>query len=272
MIYYLLSNSSIVNNSDTDKKYLTTILYGTVIYIVLHAILNFNFKVLFDNIRIYFWLIVILDISVLYYNYNQNDSNKDIVNTIDNLRNKIKNYISSSATDQTKQTELTNDNQEQTNDNQEQTNKTEQTYSIQEEMNNLQEEMNSVQEGTKNQQEEMNNIEQSIDNIQPSLSTPINRIKNKSDGKKVKQKKTETRPETEPKLDIEPEFEPESELKNKNATKKHQLSDIMKYIDNKPNIINPEYNGDNDSSQLGFDSNDSGSELDFNINDFENSI
>jgi hypothetical protein len=100
MFYYLLYNSSfsfIVNN-----LLFSTVLYGSILYILTHAILN-NCKIeLLEIINNYFWYIFILDIISLAYGVYQalsiqSQSNSETANldvSFNLLRNQI-NTISS---------------------------------------------------------------------------------------------------------------------------------------------------------------------------------
>ena len=69
MFYFLLSNSSITKIKDPEKKLLTTFLYGSVLYIIFHAILNTSDKQFFQIIKTYYWTILVLDIFTLIFYY-----------------------------------------------------------------------------------------------------------------------------------------------------------------------------------------------------------
>jgi hypothetical protein len=69
MFYFLLSNSSITKIKDPEKKLLTTFLYGSVLYIIFHAILNTSNKSFFKIIKTYYWTLLALDIFTLIFYY-----------------------------------------------------------------------------------------------------------------------------------------------------------------------------------------------------------
>ena len=68
MFFYLINNSNVFNKSVAKgDKYVKLLIYGTVAYIILHAILFVGGKeALFYNFRYYFWIILALDIAVLF--------------------------------------------------------------------------------------------------------------------------------------------------------------------------------------------------------------
>ena len=64
MFYYLLDKSTFLKNQDTKTKQTSILIYGTIIYIILHLILNsFN-----KNMIQYFWVILGMDITVILLN------------------------------------------------------------------------------------------------------------------------------------------------------------------------------------------------------------
>ena len=67
MFFYLLKNSTIIEQElDENTRSTKILIYGTVAYIVLHAILFVGGKdALFYNFRYYFWIILALDVAVL---------------------------------------------------------------------------------------------------------------------------------------------------------------------------------------------------------------
>jgi hypothetical protein len=80
MFYYLLYNSSF--SFIVDNRLFTTILYGSILYILTHAILNYcNIEIL-NIINNYFWIIFTLDIISLSYGIYQ-----EIINPIQNNPN-----------------------------------------------------------------------------------------------------------------------------------------------------------------------------------------
>ena len=65
MYYYLLYNCSFefINNN----RLFTTILYGSILYILTHAILNYCNLEILNIINNYFWIIFTLDIFTFVY-------------------------------------------------------------------------------------------------------------------------------------------------------------------------------------------------------------
>jgi hypothetical protein len=102
MFYYLLYNSSF--SFIIDNRLFATILYGSILYILTHAILNYcNIEIL-SIINNYFWIIFILDVISLIYgiyisytslnildteteHYTNNDNNLHV--SFNLLKNKI---------------------------------------------------------------------------------------------------------------------------------------------------------------------------------------
>ena len=64
MFYYLLDKSSFLKNQDTKTKQTSILIYGTIIYIILHLILNSINKTMIQ----YFWVILGMDITVILLN------------------------------------------------------------------------------------------------------------------------------------------------------------------------------------------------------------
>jgi len=93
MFYYVIYNSSITNYVENQKKYLTTLLYGSILYILTHAYLSSSNSNFIRAIKPYFWAIILLDVASMYYLYQQGDGQTDWLNNIEQLRNKINNYI-----------------------------------------------------------------------------------------------------------------------------------------------------------------------------------
>lgn len=70
MFYYLLYNSSF--SFIVDNRLFSTILYGSILYILTHAILNYCKVEILEIINNYFWFIFILDIAALAFGIYQN--------------------------------------------------------------------------------------------------------------------------------------------------------------------------------------------------------
>ena len=69
MFYFLIFHTSISANKELDKKLLTTFLYGCILYIILHAILNSSDRPFIQMIKQYFWFILGLDVVCMMYIY-----------------------------------------------------------------------------------------------------------------------------------------------------------------------------------------------------------
>jgi hypothetical protein len=78
MFFYLLNNSTFVTSSDKKRTYLNVIIYGSLLYILVHA-LFFLQNNSFSKLKYYFWIILILDVSILVFfemntvNHSMND-------------------------------------------------------------------------------------------------------------------------------------------------------------------------------------------------------
>jgi len=110
MFYYVIYNSSITSYVENQKKYLTTLLYGSILYILTHAYLSSSNSKFIRAIKPYFWIIILLDIASMYYLYQQGDGQTDWLNNINNLRNKINNYIKTDQNIQEQSIEVKNNN------------------------------------------------------------------------------------------------------------------------------------------------------------------
>ena len=65
MFFYLIYNSSFIKK-DTDKnKNVNTLIYGSIVYIILHALIYANVS-LRNSILRYFWIILSVDIISMF--------------------------------------------------------------------------------------------------------------------------------------------------------------------------------------------------------------
>ena len=98
MFFYLLKNSTIIEPELDDNTRNTKILiYGTVAYIILHATLFIGGEeALLNCLKPYFWLFVILDVSIISMN-SDIDFKKLFSNNINNTKTKV-NSINTSPT------------------------------------------------------------------------------------------------------------------------------------------------------------------------------
>ena len=94
MFYYLLYNSSF--SFIVDNRLFLTILYGSILYILTHAILNYSNLDVLNIINNYFWYIFVLDVISLLYGIYQSLTNTITSPTDNNLHvsfNLLKNKI-----------------------------------------------------------------------------------------------------------------------------------------------------------------------------------
>ena len=92
MFYFLLFHSSITKSKDIDKKILITVLYGSILYIIFHAITSSSTKSFLVTIKKYFFLIFTLDVMCMLYvlkNFLPEINVKDKVNNMQNILSQI---------------------------------------------------------------------------------------------------------------------------------------------------------------------------------------
>ena len=111
MYYYIIYNSSIIDKGDDGKIYLTTLLYGSISYILTHAYLSSSSSKVVQSIKDYFWLVLLLDIGAMAYVYTNEDGVVDWQDNINKLKNDISKYTSDNQTTQdNSQLSASNDN------------------------------------------------------------------------------------------------------------------------------------------------------------------
>ena len=95
MFYYLLHNSSFNKKGDSKDKLISTLIYGSILYLILHGLICFFFKK--TEILLYFWLALMIDIFALIFkcdmgsisdmtssfNYNPFDNKPKQINSLD---------------------------------------------------------------------------------------------------------------------------------------------------------------------------------------------
>lgn len=69
MFYYLLHNSSFNRKGELKDRLISTLIYGSVMYIIIHAILSFSNK---KSLIAYFWFLFILDCIVFFISSDWN--------------------------------------------------------------------------------------------------------------------------------------------------------------------------------------------------------
>lgn len=99
MFYYLLYNSSF--SFIVDNRLFSTILYGSILYILTHAILNYCRVELLEIINNYFWIVLTLDIISLIYGVYQSLMLEANNSSTSNNNNSNSNYNSNSNMDVT---------------------------------------------------------------------------------------------------------------------------------------------------------------------------
>ena len=97
MFFYLLNNSTIIDiNLSSQERQIKILIYGSICYIILHATLFIGGQeALLYSLKPYFWLFLILDLSINYmiytrdnqtkYNTNKLNKSKDKSNTLNNI-------------------------------------------------------------------------------------------------------------------------------------------------------------------------------------------
>jgi len=65
MFYYLIYNSTIIKKDNSKNKNITTLIYGTIIYIIIHAFIYINNNIKEALLR-YFWVIFSVDIISMF--------------------------------------------------------------------------------------------------------------------------------------------------------------------------------------------------------------
>jgi hypothetical protein len=99
MFFYLIKNSSFLKE-EKESILFKTLLYGIVMYISFHAIINCSFTntSLFNT---YFWTILLIDVSVIYYTYKSDKNGEVTINSNVNDNNKINNSTNKNISDET---------------------------------------------------------------------------------------------------------------------------------------------------------------------------
>jgi hypothetical protein len=102
MFYFLIFNSSISKSDNINKRLITTLLYGTVLYIFTHAILSTQDKAFFKIVKQYFIFLVCIDLICSIYMYcekcNLSQDSTNIFNIIlDKLSYLLENKLTPST-------------------------------------------------------------------------------------------------------------------------------------------------------------------------------
>ena len=245
-----------MDNQNEASSNIKLVLYGSIIYIVIHAFLSFSKSKILSKVKIYFWFILILDIVLTYMNRKNNNTTnnnnskdnkfiKDIFDLKSNLHNilKISNPQSNNNVDiKLNKIETVKDNKPKV--------ENEPNKKIKKENNPKTKQEPDIIEENKQENNKVKNI---------SFSTPLSKIiKNNKNSKPLK-----------------------NNLKKKDNIINVDKSIIKKSINsietNNPigdenENNNNENNHENDDKLFNDNSSLSGSEMDFDINEFENTL
>jgi hypothetical protein len=96
MFYYVIYNSTVLNYSNNNKN-LNTFIYGTILYILSHGLINSYDNQFAHYIKSYFWLILVIDIASIYYMHTY--LNQDIESEANNLKSLLDSFNKSIKND-----------------------------------------------------------------------------------------------------------------------------------------------------------------------------
>lgn len=102
MFYYVIYNSTVLNYSNNNKN-LNTFIYGTVLYILSHGLINSYDNQFAKYIKSYFWVILAIDIFCIYYLHN--NMNTDVENEANSLKSILNSFYNTKNTKEENQTE-----------------------------------------------------------------------------------------------------------------------------------------------------------------------
>ena len=97
MFFYLIHNSTFFKNKLDKNIYVNTLIYGSIIYILVHALLYFN-KSLRNLLLKYFWVFFFIDITSLYLSCDVSTDLKKI-NLFEDLKLLMRSKKNSSKTE-----------------------------------------------------------------------------------------------------------------------------------------------------------------------------
>jgi hypothetical protein len=300
MVFSLFYHSTIIK----ENKLFYSLLYGSVLYLVIHAIMSFADSPTIDIIKNnYFWTLFYLDLgSFLYFSYNDNTPSKtrdnskntsgenenDIKVTINTLKNKINNILTPEgslhlSTQEPVASFPINSNQNlNNNSNNNSINNDEISFNDTTITKNLN---SNVNEKSHTNTYEQINSDDKIDNSKFSMSTPIKKLH--------QQIKPSVINDTNQQLSSLPSPQMSSSQKNNDSQSSTKITDLRDRLAEQTSAMKPEgfsriggndsdNNSDNNSNQqnrsisnLDVQSvagSDVGSILDLDLNDFENSI
>jgi hypothetical protein len=76
MFFYLFYNSTLIKSNSEGQKNINTLIYGSIIYIILHAVLFSKSEATIRNLRTYYWLLFTLDCTSIAFTYIMNNNGK----------------------------------------------------------------------------------------------------------------------------------------------------------------------------------------------------
>jgi len=125
MFYYLIYNSALGNYQEHSKRYLTTFLYGSILYLIIHAYLNSSNNTFHQSLRFYFWFVLLIDaLSIIYISYyiehqleSTDDNDISIKSLLGDLKSKLSLNNTSNSNDNQNNPNQNNPNQNNTNQN-----------------------------------------------------------------------------------------------------------------------------------------------------------
>ena len=94
MFYYLIYNSSLGNYEEYAKRYITTFIYGSILYLVIHAYLHSSAGGFYSQLLFYFWIILLVDIVSIAYISNYMNLTPGDENDPDNEKNILQGFLS----------------------------------------------------------------------------------------------------------------------------------------------------------------------------------
>lgn len=95
MFFYLLYNSTLIEKElDEYNRSIKVLIYGSIAYIVLHAVLFIGGEdALLYSLKVYFWLFLLLDGIVLFLMFNRDNKNKNIFEVLFPKKKKVQKDI-----------------------------------------------------------------------------------------------------------------------------------------------------------------------------------
>ena len=95
MFFYLLYNSTLIEKElDEYNRSIKVLIYGSIAYIVLHAVLFIGGEdALLYSLKVYFWLFLVLDGIVLFLMFNRDNKDKNIFEVLFPKKKKVQKEI-----------------------------------------------------------------------------------------------------------------------------------------------------------------------------------